>query len=247
MLSAHYSGKINIADYWAVGDSRSVELSGYTRGTHSQNDQTLNLIIIGFNHDELETSINGIDKAAITVQTETALTAKIEMIGASSVMNVDWSTSDCRTALNAEYSSFYASLPSDIKNLIKSVNKITNIHDYHKSNSTANAYSGQTTTTDKIFLLSESETFGSNQSKNTPADYGYIYSPLTDDGMQYEYMKSGSNRIKCDGSWYLRTAQISFGETEYYYGADKTGSLVTTLSEYGAGRLRYYAVPAFCL
>ena len=244
MLDAHYKGDIDINNYWAIGDSRTESITAYAYGNHSQDSQDIELVIIGMSHDDLETPINEISKAAITVQTKNALKSKIEFNGASGVSQVIWKSSQLRAALST---GFYHALPTYIKERIKSVNKKTNIHAYYKTNYPNDARnSGQSTWSDNVFILSETEAFGSNYSTQTP-EYGREYLKLPDDGMQYEYMKITANRIKCNGEWYLRTATIISGDSESMFMVKSDGSLNTAGSEYGAGRLYDYCVPAFCL
>lgn len=75
MIEAHYAGKINISDYWAVGDKRTIhhnamDATGVSE-SHKANDYAY--VIIGIEHDDLVTAINGKTKAAITIQTERML------------------------------------------------------------------------------------------------------------------------------------------------------------------------------
>ena len=66
-------------------------------------------------------------------------------------------------------------LSSDLKSVLKFVNKVT---------SKGNNQSGLETTSDKLFLLSEIEVFGSTQ-------YSYA-----GEGKQYEYYTAGNSTIK---------------------------------------------------
>ena len=75
MIEAHYAGKINIGDYWAVGDKRTIhhnamDATGVSE-SHKANDYVY--VIIGIEHDDLVATINGKTKAAITIQTERML------------------------------------------------------------------------------------------------------------------------------------------------------------------------------
>ena len=69
MVKAHYNDKINIADYWTVGDTRTVHLFAMeaTGVGESHRAQTVQFAIADFEHDILTTSINGHTKAAITL------------------------------------------------------------------------------------------------------------------------------------------------------------------------------------
>ena len=48
MLDAHYSGKINIRDYWSLGDSRTISLSSMGKSTPMQVQpaQTSELVMV---------------------------------------------------------------------------------------------------------------------------------------------------------------------------------------------------------
>lgn len=71
MLQAHYANKINVKDYWALGDARVITLPDFmwvdTRP--SSGSKKAKMIIIGFDHDTLASPINGHAKAAVTVYT----------------------------------------------------------------------------------------------------------------------------------------------------------------------------------
>ena len=71
MLEAHYQGKIDIEDYWSVGDTRVVHINAIpsdSNNTISHVAQDITMVIIGINHDDLQEQIGIRTKAAITVQ-----------------------------------------------------------------------------------------------------------------------------------------------------------------------------------
>ena len=79
-------------------------------------------------------------------------------------------------------STFFSPLPSDLQSAIKAVNKLT---------SAGGKSANINTTSDKLFLLSEVEVFGS-------ADRSF-----TGEGSQYEWYKAGNTTIKkVNGSAY---------------------------------------------
>ena len=148
MIEAHYADKINLSDYWAVGDKRTVTLSAmsatYVGESHSSQD--VQLTIIDFDHDDLVTPINGKTKAAISVQLKNCLNTKGYMN--SSNTNVGgWEESTRRKWCN---DIFYNAIPSILRNGIKQVIK-KNYKVYNSNNIT--------TTSDYCFLLSETEIF----------------------------------------------------------------------------------------
>lgn len=188
MMQAHYDNKINIADYWAVGDKRSVNLSAMsaTYVGESHRAQTIEFAIADFGKDELSTPINGHTMAAITL---TQVNCLMDATSASNSNNGSNDTEkgymnssntnvggwkDCarRKWCNEVY---YNALPSVFKSMVKEVNKKT---------SAGNQSNTINTTKDKAFLLSESEIYGST-----------TYSKAGE-GSQYEYYKTTANRYK---------------------------------------------------
>lgn len=188
MIDAHYANKINIKDYWAVGDKRTVHLSAMsaTGVGESHREQDVQMAIADFDHDELTTTINGHTKAAVTL---TQVDCLMDANNASNPVNGGNNTEngymnstdtniggwkDCarRTWCNNVY---FNALPSTIKNAVKSVNKKTSAG---HENSTINI------TSDKVFLLSEVEIYGRT-----------AYS-VAGEGRQYTYYETASNRYK---------------------------------------------------
>lgn len=188
MMQAHYDNKINIADYWAVGDKRSVNLSAMsaTYVGESHRAQTVQFAIADFGKDELSTPINGHTMAAIT------LTQVNCLMDATSASNSNNGSSDTeRGRMNSSDTNvggwtdcarrkwcnevYYNALPSVFRSMVKEVNKKT---------SAGNQSSTINTTKDKAFLLSESEIYGST-----------TYSKAGE-GSQYEYYKTTANRYK---------------------------------------------------
>lgn len=189
MIQAHYNDKINLSDYWAVGDTRTVHLSAMeaTGVGESHRAQAVEFAIADFDHDDLTTAINGHTKAAVTLTQVDCLMDAECAAGTkygnwntengymnSSMTNVGgWESCARRTWCNNVY---YNALPSTFKNAIKEVNKKT---------SAGNQSTTITTTADKIFLLSEIEIFGS------------ITYSVAGEGNQYQYYKNAvANRYK---------------------------------------------------
>ena len=188
MMQAHYDNKINIADYWAVGDKRSVNLSAMsaTYVGESHRAQTVQFAIADFGKDELSTPINGHTMVAITL---TQVNCLMDATSASNSTNGSNDTEkgymnssntnvggwkDCarRKWCNEVY---YNALPSVFRSMVKEVNKKT---------SAGNQSSTINTTKDKAFLLSEIEIYGSTTKS------------VSGEGSQYEYYKTTANRYK---------------------------------------------------
>lgn len=182
MIEAHYAGKINIGDYWAVGDKRTIHHNAMSATgvseSHKANDYAY--VIIGIEHDDLVTPINGKTKAAITIQTERMLyldtTTKYNSsydtshecgyMNSSRINDGGWQDCERRIWCNEVYKKC---LPTYIQNMMKQVKKKT-------SGGSSNDYA---------FLPSEIEIFGST-----------TYS-FAGEGKQYQYFKNATaNRYK---------------------------------------------------
>ena len=230
MLQTHYAGLIDVSKVWTIGSSRKVTLKEISViDGLGQPEQEIELVIIGFNHDDLA---DGNGKAAVTVQVKNTL-------GTAGYINDDyispsyslWKDSKRRTWFN---SNFKSALPTWLQNLIKPIAKVTNRHAYIGYES----YRGQTNTTDDVFLLSEFETFGSAPYSGT--DYGDVGS----DGTQYEYMKTQANRVKNGGDnyWWLRSSFVNgIGRSEFV-AVDWDGA-----ANYSTSDNIYGLAPAFCI
>ena len=235
MLDDHYAGKINVNDYWAVGDSRTEKISSISAGTtkESQPEQYVELVIIDFNHDILETEIQAKSYSAITVMVKNCLKTMGIVWDATNENTIKWIDSPRRKWCNNEFPN---ALNETLRGLIKPVSKKTSLA------AKRDIYDIQTTTVDKSFILSLTEVTGGNAS-NAHSYY---------DGTQYEFMKTSSNRIKYIGTtpqpWWLRTGnQRTSDNYEYiFYRIDSTGTLD---NGYTTGMLRddMGIAPAFCL
>lgn len=222
MIQAHYDDKINLSDYWAVGDTRTVRLSAMdaTGVGESHAEQDVQFVIADFDHDELTNAINGHTKAAVTLSQKNSLNEKGYM-NSSNTNAGGWEGCARRTWCN---NVFYNAIPSIIKNGIKQVNK-KNYKVY------SNAII--TTTSDYCFLLSETEIFGTN-----------TYSVGSTEGTQYEYYKTSSNRIKqVNGSnypWWERSPRSS--NAAFFCRVNGSGG-----ANYNGASLAYGVAPCLCI
>lgn len=189
MIEAHYAGKINISDYWAVGDKRTIhhnamDATGVSE-SHRANDYAY--VIIGIEHDDLVTAINGKTKAAITIQTERMLyldttteynssydtSHECGYMNSSNTNSGGWGYCDRRTWCNNVYKKC---LPTYIQNMMKQVRKLTSEGSQSNTIKTSNDYA---------FLPSEIEIFGSTAHS------------FAGEGKQYQYFKNATaNRYK---------------------------------------------------
>ena len=183
--------------FFKVGDTKTVNIGGVNYQVQ----------IIGFNHDDLTSG----GKAGITFQMVDCLNATAQMN--SSNTNVGgWNSS----AMRSRMSTYLSQLPSALQSVIKSVNK--------KSGTGNGSSSGTQTTSDKLFLLSEIEIFGTT-----------TYS-VSGEGNQYEWYKAGNSRIKkvngSADSWWVRSPYS--GNTTGFCGVNGNG----IANGYGASNSR---------
>lgn len=189
MIQAHYNNKINIADYWAVGDTRSVSLSAMSPSTVSESHraQTVQFVIADFEHDTLANDIGSHSKAAITLLQKDCLmdaanasnpvdgyhnTENGYMRGSSTNVG-GWDASARRGWCNDTY---FNALPATWRSMVKTVIKYTG---------RGGGLSGTQSTLDKIFLPSEIEIFGDTNSS------------AKGEGRQYQYYKNAAvNKYK---------------------------------------------------
>lgn len=241
MIEAHYAGKINISDYWAVGDKRTIhhnamDATGVSE-SHRANDY--DYVIIGIEHDDLVTAINGKTKAAITIQTERML-----YLDTVSEYNSSYDTShECGYMNSADTNSggwegcarrkwcnsvYKGCLPPYIQNMMKQVKKLTSVGDWISTIGTSNDYA---------FLPSEIEVSDS-------VEYSF-----TGEGEQYQYFKNATaNRYKkprfssnhVSGYYWTRSPYSSGGDS--FCGVGVAGGVGT----YSAGYARGIA-PCLCI
>lgn len=242
MIQAHYDNKINIADYWAVGDTRSVSLSAMkaTGVGESHRAQDVQFVIGDFDHDDLATPINGHSKAAVTLLQKDCLmdaaNASNPVDGEHNTENGYMNNSDdnsggwkfCarRTWCNNVY---YNALPSAWQSMVKTVNK--------KSGTGGGSSYGTQTTQDKIFLASEIEIFGS------------IKYSVSGEGTQYQYYKNATaNRYKMPKFNSSSVSQLYWGRSPL-----KDDSIYFCCVNYNGNANIYYAsfdygvAPCLCI
>ena len=239
MIEAHYAGKINISDYWAVGDKRTIhhnamDATGVSE-SHKANDYAY--VIIGIEHDDLVTAINGKTKAAITIQTErmlyldttteynNSLDASHECgyMNSSDMNSGGWEGCERRTWCNNVYKKC---LPTYIQNMMKQVKKLTSVGSQSSTIKTSNDYA---------FLLSEIEIFGR------------ITHSFAGEGKQYQYFKNATannykkpryGSIYASGHYWERSpysgseskfCHVSISGNSYYEGSSYTLGLAPLL------------------
>lgn len=210
MIDAHYNNKINIADYWAVGDIREIGLSAMsaTYVGESHLSGAYKFAIADFDHDDLTTPINGHTKAAVTLTqvdclmdvnnrnnpTNGSSNTERGYMNSSNTNTGGWKSCDRRKWCNEIYYNAIVGL----KDIVKEVNKKTSV---------GGGKSTIVTTADKVFLLSEIEIYGS------------IEYSAAGEGNQYQYYKNSvANRYKLpkwiynkvSSVWWLRSPSVGY-------------------------------------
>ena len=134
--------------------------------------QTMKYRIIGINHDDL---VDGSGKAGLTfLTTSTGIKSRMNATGT----NVGgWEASELRAKMNS--GEIWNLLPADFQSKVKSVRKLTNNVGGGEENKNAVV----TATTDRLFLLSNSEIV------ETPLNRWSEYSWIGREGTQYEAFK----------------------------------------------------------
>ena len=239
MLDAHYTGTIDISDYWSVGDVRTIPLSAMsaTGVGESQSAQNAEVVIIGLGHDDLVSPVNGNSKSAVSLQLKNSLKTVGYMYSSSNGTNCSlWDGSPRRTWCN---SVFKNALPAELVNLIKTVTKKT----WRYAHSSYSSYRTQQTTNDDCFLISEFEVFGTQVLSTT--DYGTV----GEDGTQYEYYKTTSNIIKYLGvsgtsanAWWLRSSIVNYIGNSIFHIVNTSGGVY-----YSLANSTYGVAPGFCI
>ena len=142
---------------WSVGDTKDITVGS----------ETLTLVIMGFNHDDLASG----GKAGITLGLKN-LMATMRRMNASNTNSGGFTGSEMYSWLQ---NTLLPTLPADLQTVLKNVNKKTSAG---SQSSTIN------TNSMKLFLFSEIEIFGST-----------TYSKAGE-GSQYSYFATAANRIK---------------------------------------------------
>lgn len=184
MLDAHYAGRINIANYWSVGDTRTVAIGAIeaNNSTAAMAAQTAQLVLMNLGGKTLVTAEHGQTNCACIVGFKNCLTTKGKYH--TSTSSVRYSNSAIRQFLNNQ---LFLALPSDMQALFKSfVNK------------TGYSSSALEDTEDLLALPATIEVLGSKASGEA-----------TGEGSLFSYYATAANRIKtvsgAESIWWNRS------------------------------------------
>ena len=230
------------ANYWAVGDMKSIILNGAVVG-YTFSNLTVNAFILGFNHNSAKEGANKIHFQIGKIgSTAVALCdSQYNNYGSSAGFRMNtsntnsggWNDSYMRktvlgntnTPTNPLANSLMAALPSDLRAVMQPVTKYTD-NTGNSSNSSGNV----TATTDYLFLLAEFEVFGTRSGANQYEQNSQA---------QYDYYKAGNSRVANNHSavstavwWWLRSPYY------YYYrfrGVITDGGIGSSYAYYSAG------------
>lgn len=189
-------------NYWSVGDTKEVTLNGSVGNTDV--NQTINVFILGFNHNTSKEGNNrihfliGKSGDNLCGMTDSQYNKTVTKTGYCS-MNMSntnsggWNNSLMRinflgngSSPSAPFSeSFLAALPADLRAEMKSCTKYSD-----NTGGNTSLASAVTATTDYLFLLAEFEVFGARSYAN-PAEQN--------SQVQYDYFKVGNSKVA--GSW----------------------------------------------
>lgn len=192
MVEAADQGLINLSDYWAVGDIRTVQLSAMsaTGVGESHAAQQVDLVLMHAGGYDLNAAVaSGRTKCSFVVGLKDSL-AEAGYMNSSITNRYSWDGSARRTWCN---NVFRNAIPSTLKAIFKQFKTVT---------AQASAGSLNLTSVDYFTLPAEIEVFGSRS-----------YSIISEEGplFQFDYYKTGSNRIKKEGKtgnsshWWLRS------------------------------------------
>lgn len=129
---------LRASEFWSVGDTKDVTVNG----------EALTFEIVGFNHDNLS---DGSGKAGITFGMKN-LMSETKQMNSTDTNNGSYVGSALNDYVSGD---FYNGLPAELKNVIKSVRKITG------NGGSSNSWSGTRTDNFKVWLFSEQEVYGS--------------------------------------------------------------------------------------
>lgn len=252
MLDAYYNGDYSASDiatlkstYLPIGAKRTIHLAhmdaiGVSESHFDASGADYEFVIIGHDHDDLQTPINGKTKALLTLQQDRILYINTtDQTCTSSNRNADygfgymnstatnvggWKSCARRTWCNSVY---FNALPSNIKSKVKTVQKLTSAGN---QSSTI-----ETDIYDDVFLLSEVEIFGTT-----------TYS-VSGEGSKYSFFNTASNIYKkpiedegVSATWWERSPRGQRADRFCRVGSDG----VATNNPAGV----YFGLaPAFCL
>lgn len=218
-LDKHYAGEIDLGDYWAVGDERVVSLDAMSATGVGESHVAQDVTFVIMNKGG-KTLSDGTTECAFVIGQKNFLadgtTREGGYMNDTNTNEGGWTSSKRRAWCNNIYR---AAIPSDLRALFKQ---------FRNNTSAGNQSTTINTDADYFALPSEVEVDGT-----TSATY-------KDEGTQFKYYETQSNRIKYPGDsgsgsaspWWLRSPYVrgaadfrsvgTNGGVSYGYGASAT-------------------------
>ena len=187
------------ANYWAVGDTKTITING-TVGATTFSNLSIDAFIIGFNHNSAKEGTGRIHfligkiSGKMVGLCDSNYNSQVTTSGAftmntSNTNSGGWSSCHMRkTVLGGDSSptsptanTLLAALPSDLRAVMKSVTKYTD-----NTGSSSNTAAAVTATTDYLWLLAEFEVQGTRSYANQYEQNSQA---------QYDYFKAGNSKI----------------------------------------------------
>ena len=206
MVNLADQGKINLAAYWSVGDTRTVQLSAMsaTGVDESHNAQTVELVLMHAGGYDLNSAVaSGRSKCSFIVGMKNCLTTGGYM-NSSETNSGSWDGSARRTWCN---NVFKAAMPSTLLPIFKQFKTIT-----------AESYNGMTlkTSVDWFALPAAKEVFGGAATSDEGTTY---FSNLKEFNalFQFDWYKTESNKNKKRGM--SGSSNLWWERSPYYDGS----------------------------
>ena len=229
MVQLADEGKINLSDYWAVGDIRTVQLSAMsaTGVGESHAAQQVDLVLMHAGGYDLNAAVaSGRTKCSFVVGLKDSL-AKSGYMNATDTNAGSWEGSARRTWCNSVYKN---AIPNTLQPIFKQFKTIT-----------AETYNGTTlkTSLDYFALPAAKEIFGGDTASS--AGSATSYSNLTEFNslFQFDYYKTTSNRVKKLGKtgsanpWWERSPD--YHNSRYFCRVGGDGGANSSSANYARG------------
>ena len=244
------SDKSEGENYWNVGDTKSITISGNIGNTNIS--QTINAFIIGFNHNSGKEGNNRIHfligKSGDNMcgMTDSQYNTQVSASGWCSMNKTNsnsggWQGSQMRntflgnsgTPTEPVENTFLAALPADLRAEMKSCTKYSD-----NTGGTSNPASAVTATTDYLFALAEFEVFGTRSYANTAEQNSQV---------QYAYFMAGNSKVA--GSWGSPATAVFWWLRSVFAGYSSYFCLVFTSGAANNNRAAdsYGVLPGFCV
>ena len=239
------------ANYWAVGDTKTITINGKAGATTFSN-LSIDAYIIGFNHNSAKEGANrihfklgkisGVQVGLVdsSYSSQVSTSGKFTM-NTSNTNSGGWNGSHMRkTVLGSDSTptrptanTLLAALPSDLRSVMKSVTKYSD-----NTGGGSNNAGYVTSTTDYLFLLSEFEYHGVRTYANS-AEQKYQ--------AQYDYYKAGNSKIHYKHKATDTAANAWCRSVDSRYGSTFCNISSGGKASYSNPTYSYGVAPGFCV